>query len=158
MRSRLYPRWIYCQRVQLVSRLRSSLSTEGGEAPGWQGAMSEHIGNIRTMSNAARRDASPAECQRTSETRHYHDAKLMQLFLIGGDTAFAADRKHSYNPAPCDSIGSRSDSSIASASRRGKAIRCRHVCVSWSKGPRPFPRERPWTSAAEPAIRPSIWR
>jgi hypothetical protein len=46
------------------------LCTEGGEAPGWQGAKSEHIGNIRTMSNAASRDASPAECQRTCETRH----------------------------------------------------------------------------------------
>ena len=69
--------------TRLVSRLRSSLCTEDGEAPGWQGAKSEHIGNIRTMSNAARsgapvaaaatgwrRDASPAECQRTSETRH----------------------------------------------------------------------------------------
>jgi len=54
----------------LVSRLRNSLCTEGGEAPGWQGAKSEHIGNIRTMSNAASRDASPAECQRISETRH----------------------------------------------------------------------------------------
>ena len=30
----------------LVSRLRSSLCTEGGEAPGWQGAKSEHIGNM----------------------------------------------------------------------------------------------------------------
>ncbi len=54
----------------LVSRLRNSLSTEGGEAPGWQGAKSEHIGNIRTMSNAASRDASPAGCQRIPETRH----------------------------------------------------------------------------------------
>jgi len=39
-------------------------STEGGEAPGWQGATTEHIGNMRGRSNAARRDASPAECRR----------------------------------------------------------------------------------------------
>jgi hypothetical protein len=39
------------------------LCTEDGEAPGWQGAKSEHIGNIQAMSNAASRDASPAECQ-----------------------------------------------------------------------------------------------
>ena len=57
-------------RSRCTTSLRSSLSTEGGEAPGWQGAKSEHIGNIRTMSNVASRDASPAECQRTSETRH----------------------------------------------------------------------------------------
>ena len=43
---------------------------EGGEAPGWQGAKSEHIGNMGAMSNAVRRDASPAECKRTSGTRH----------------------------------------------------------------------------------------
>jgi hypothetical protein len=36
--------------------------TEGGEAPRWQGATSEHIGNIRARNNAASGDASPAEC------------------------------------------------------------------------------------------------
>ncbi len=30
----------------LVSCLRNSLCTEGGEAPGWQGAKSEHVGNM----------------------------------------------------------------------------------------------------------------
>jgi hypothetical protein len=30
----------------LVSRVRNALSTEGGDAPGWQGAKSENIGNI----------------------------------------------------------------------------------------------------------------
>src|SRR5262249_41115680 len=59
------------RRRSLVSRLRNSLCIEGGEAPDWQGAKSEHIGNMGAMSNAARRDASPAECQRISETRHY---------------------------------------------------------------------------------------
>ena len=39
------------------------LYTEGGDAPGWPGAKSEHVGNIRAMCNAARRDAAPAECQ-----------------------------------------------------------------------------------------------
>ena len=34
---------------------------EAGDAPGWPGAKSEYIGNIRAMSNAARRDAAPAE-------------------------------------------------------------------------------------------------
>ena len=42
-------------------------STEGGEAPGWQGATTENIGNMRERSNAARRDASPAECRRIYE-------------------------------------------------------------------------------------------
>src|SRR5512138_580911 len=42
-------------------------STEGGEAPGWQGATTENIGNMRGRSNAARRDASPAECRRIYE-------------------------------------------------------------------------------------------
>src|SRR5262245_46123622 len=42
-------------------------STEGGEAPGWQGATTENIGNMGGRSNAARRDASPAECRRIYE-------------------------------------------------------------------------------------------
>jgi hypothetical protein len=42
-------------------------STEGGEAPGWQGATTENIGNMRGRSNAARRDASSAECRRIYE-------------------------------------------------------------------------------------------
>jgi hypothetical protein len=36
--------------------------TEIGEAPGWQGATTENIGNIWEKSNAASRDASPIEC------------------------------------------------------------------------------------------------
>ena len=59
------------QHITKIMLATDSLTLEGGEAPGWQGAKSEHIGNMRTMSNAARRDASPAECKRTSETRHY---------------------------------------------------------------------------------------
>src|SRR5436190_2996865 len=42
-------------------------STEGGEAPGWQGATTENIGHMRGRSNAASRDASPAECRRIYE-------------------------------------------------------------------------------------------
>ena len=42
-------------------------STEGGEVHGWQGATTENIGNMRGRSNAARRDASPAECRRIYE-------------------------------------------------------------------------------------------
>ena len=45
------------------------LYTEGGDAPGWPGAKSEHIGNIRTMSNAARRDAAPPSVYRYIELR-----------------------------------------------------------------------------------------
>jgi len=39
--------------------------TETGEAPRWQGAMTENIGNIRGKSNAASEDASPVECSQT---------------------------------------------------------------------------------------------
>jgi hypothetical protein len=53
----------------LVSRLRSSVDTEGGDAPGAQGARRAHTGSMQPTSNAAPRDAAPAECNRTSETR-----------------------------------------------------------------------------------------
>jgi hypothetical protein len=53
-------------RLQSVVEVRRR--TEGDEAPLWQGATSEHIGNIRTTSNAASGDASPAECRRTFTT------------------------------------------------------------------------------------------
>jgi hypothetical protein len=43
MRCRLYP---IEPGTVLVSRVRKALSTEGGDAPGWQGAKSENIGNI----------------------------------------------------------------------------------------------------------------
>jgi len=39
--------------------------TETDEAPGWQGATTENIGNIRRRSNAVRRDASLVECSVT---------------------------------------------------------------------------------------------
>jgi hypothetical protein len=42
--------------------------TEAGEAPGSQGATSKNIGNICARSNAARRDATPAECSGTFTT------------------------------------------------------------------------------------------
>ena len=42
--------------------------TDTGEAPGDQGARSENMGDIRTTSNAERRDASPVECSGTSTT------------------------------------------------------------------------------------------
>jgi len=42
--------------------------TEAGEAPGDQGARSENMGDIRTTSNAERRDASPVECSGTFTT------------------------------------------------------------------------------------------
>jgi hypothetical protein len=45
------------------NRLTNQASTEGGEAPAWQGATTEDIWNTRGRSNAARRDASPAECR-----------------------------------------------------------------------------------------------
>ena len=54
----------------LVSRLRSPVNTEGGDAPGAQGARRAHTGSMQPTSNAAPRDAAPAECNRTSETRH----------------------------------------------------------------------------------------
>jgi hypothetical protein len=52
-------------------------STEGGEAPGWQGATTENIGNMRGRSNAARRDASSAECRRIYEMSSSHRGRLM---------------------------------------------------------------------------------
>jgi len=48
--------------LELLSSTRRS--TEGGEVPGRQGATTENIGQMRGRSNAARRDASPAECRR----------------------------------------------------------------------------------------------
>jgi hypothetical protein len=42
--------------------------TETVEAPGWPGATTEDIGNIRRRSNAARRDASAVECRGTAIT------------------------------------------------------------------------------------------
>jgi len=42
-----FPRESYdLTKSYLVSRVRNALSTEGGDAPGWQGAKSENIGNI----------------------------------------------------------------------------------------------------------------
>jgi hypothetical protein len=49
-------------------------STETGEAPGWQGAKSEFIGYERAMSNAARRDASPAATNGEDEVRSHRAA------------------------------------------------------------------------------------
>src|SRR6476659_4203965 len=54
----------------LVSRPRSPVNTEGGGAPGAQGARRAHTGSMQPTSNAAPRDAAPAECNRTSGTRH----------------------------------------------------------------------------------------
>jgi hypothetical protein len=42
--------------------------TETDEAPVWQGATTENIGNIRGRSNDARRDASSVECSGTFTT------------------------------------------------------------------------------------------
>jgi hypothetical protein len=42
--------------------------TEGGDAPGWPGATTDNIGNMRGSRNAARRDAAPAECRQTFTT------------------------------------------------------------------------------------------
>ena len=47
--------------------------TEGGDAPVWQGATTEHIGNNREYlkeEHAARRDAAPSECSRSWATGH----------------------------------------------------------------------------------------
>ena len=56
--------------ASLVSRFRSAVNTEGGDAPGAQGARRAHTGSMQPTSNAAPRDAAPAESNRTSETRH----------------------------------------------------------------------------------------
>jgi hypothetical protein len=58
------------ERTGLVSRPRSPVNTEGGDAPGAQGARRAHTGSMQPTSNAAPRDAAPAECNRTSGTRH----------------------------------------------------------------------------------------
>ena len=57
-----------------VSRPRSPVNTEGGDAPGAQGARRAHTGSMQPTSNAAPRDAAPAECNRTSGTRHLAQA------------------------------------------------------------------------------------
>jgi hypothetical protein len=49
---------------------RSPVNTEGGDAPGAQGARRAHTGSMQLTSNAAPRDAAPAECNRTSRTRN----------------------------------------------------------------------------------------
>ena len=43
----------------LVSRISDSLHKSRSAAPGSQGATTDHIGNMRGRSNAARRDAPP---------------------------------------------------------------------------------------------------
>ena len=64
-------RWVVPELVApLVSRPRSPVNTEGGDAPGAQGARRAHTGSMQPTSNAAPRDAAPAECNRTSGTRH----------------------------------------------------------------------------------------
>jgi len=44
----------------LVSRISDTWHKSRSAAPGWQGARSEDIGHIRATSNAASRDAPPA--------------------------------------------------------------------------------------------------
>jgi fructose-1,6-bisphosphatase II / sedoheptulose-1,7-bisphosphatase len=59
--------------ARLVSRLRSPVNTEGAggtDATGAQGASRAHTGSMQATSNAAPRDAAPAECNRTSAARH----------------------------------------------------------------------------------------
>jgi hypothetical protein len=46
--------------------------TETAEAPGWQGATTENIGNMRERSNAARRDAPAVECSGMSIAGSYY--------------------------------------------------------------------------------------
>ena len=70
---------------------------EGGEAPGWQGAKSEHIGNMGAMSNAVRRDASPAECKRTSGTRHWRFDDAAMPHGFNGDHRRTQTGGHSYS-------------------------------------------------------------
>ena len=55
---------------QSVSRVRNPPRTEAGDAPGRQGARSENTGSIRVTSNAAGRDAAPAECRGISCAGH----------------------------------------------------------------------------------------
>ena len=48
--------------------LRPSSSLAKGDAPGWRPATSESTGLYLSRSNAASRDAAPAECSGTSTT------------------------------------------------------------------------------------------
>jgi len=48
--------------------MESPRRIETDEAPGWPGATTEDIGNIRRRSNAARRDASAVDCSVDSIT------------------------------------------------------------------------------------------
>jgi hypothetical protein len=50
-----------CALLAQTARRKSGVSTETGEAPSGQGAMTENIGIIRGRSNADRRDVSPVE-------------------------------------------------------------------------------------------------
>ena len=52
----------------LVPRFRNTATVVRGAAPGSQGATTEHIGNMRGRSNAARRDAPPGIRGRGSES------------------------------------------------------------------------------------------
>jgi ATP-binding cassette, subfamily B, bacterial len=67
---RLEPAMRRAGALRSVSRLRSRLHAEGGEASGAQGGRSSHTGSMQPTSNAAPRNGAPAECNRTSVTRH----------------------------------------------------------------------------------------
>ena len=79
--------------------------TETDEAPAWQGATSENIGNICGRSNAARpgapgahacalgwrRDASSVECSGTFTTGSYTSGDRVGRTLEGGASKAATD-------------------------------------------------------------------
>lgn len=60
-------------------RLVSLVSTEGRDAPAWQGVTTENIEHIRERSNAARRDAARAEGNKTYGTRHSRDLERVTI-------------------------------------------------------------------------------
>ena len=47
--------------------VKNEFAWVGVAALGWQGARGEHTGSIRPTRNAAKRDASAAECRRSYE-------------------------------------------------------------------------------------------
>ncbi len=71
--------------------MKGPRGTETDEAPAWQGATTENIGNMRGRSNAARRDASSGECSGTFITGSYTRGDRVGRTLDGGASKAATD-------------------------------------------------------------------
>src|SRR5687768_17309070 len=74
--------------TSLVLPFIIAVRLEGGEATAWQGATTKNIEHICGRSNAARRDASPAECHRNYESQHLARSAMAELraFFLDGQS------------------------------------------------------------------------